>query len=271
MTAAENPAPGIHDHILVSCLMVTLGRAERFGFIETSVAAYLAQLHPRKELIVVINGGLAAAQDALVAYLHSLNRSDIKIVQPAGLLTLGQLRNIACEAATGEVICQWDDDDLYHPLRLSAQLNALMEGPYEAAVLQDVMQYVPHLRAMYWTNWHATPCGAHPGTLMARRVVPLSYPESGDTAAKGEDTYVLLQLQQRNLVKTIQAMPHLFIYISHGGNTWDAAHHEMLIARLSISRKLLLKREANIRAGLLAFGFGPDVAIHGHNGLAFKL
>ncbi|MDR3522126.1 MAG: glycosyltransferase family A protein [Acidocella sp.] len=104
----------------------------------------------------------------------SLNRSDIKIIQPAGCLNLGQLRNIAREAASGEVTCQWDDDDLYHPLRLSTQLRALMEGAYEATVLQDVMQYKPDACAMYLTNWHATPCGAHPGTLMAMRNVPLS-------------------------------------------------------------------------------------------------
>lgn len=32
----------MYDHILISCLMVTSARAERFGFIQKSVAAYLA-------------------------------------------------------------------------------------------------------------------------------------------------------------------------------------------------------------------------------------
>jgi hypothetical protein len=67
-------------------------------------------------------------------------------------------------------------------------------------------------------------------------------------------------------------MPHLFLYVSHGSNSWDAGHHRMLASELAISRGLLKRRENEIREGLAPFDFGEGpVAIQGNNGLAFTI
>jgi len=180
------------DSAMVSCLMVTLPVPERLAFVKRSIAAFCCQTLPRKELVVLVNGGIASGRDALLDYVGSLKRSDIRVLTPPGQLNLGQLRNISVENATGDVLCQWDDDDLCHPERLERQLTVLMEGNYEAAFLRDVIQYFPQSRSLYCTNWRATEAGGHPGTLMVRRSVPFHYPTEGSIARLGEDLHVAL-------------------------------------------------------------------------------
>lgn len=208
----------------------------------------------------------------MVAYIHALGRDDIRIVDPPGYLTLGNLRNIAVDSARGEIICQWDDDDLYHPDRLTRQLQALRSGNFEAVYLQEVIQYFPRQRALYWTNWRATEAGAHPGTLMAWRDVPVLYPTRGEEARLGEDLCVALSLKMRGGVLRLDGQPHLFIYVSHGANSWRDGHHDMLAAQLAISRGLLLRREAELRENLRPFRFESDrLEVRGNNGLGFEI
>ncbi len=258
--------------MIVSCLMVTQPLAARLAHVQKSVAGYLAQTYRARELIVVIDPSSGTPPDTLLAYLAALNRPDIRVVTVPRPATLGRLRNVAREHAGGEIICQWDDDDLYHPMRLETQMAALLAGDHEAVLLADVLQYVPARGAMYWTNWRATPAGGHPGTLMARRAAPIRYPEIGEAAARGEDLAVALALRRRGGLGHLAGQAHLFIYVSHGANTWSAAHHEMLISSLAISQALLRRREAGLRASLAPFALPPgQVEFFGVNGAAFTL
>jgi hypothetical protein len=61
-----------------------------------------SQTLPRKELVMVVNA--AATAPAQGCWSTS--------------------RHISIESATGDVLCHWDDDDLYHPERLERQLTA---------------------------------------------------------------------------------------------------------------------------------------------------
>jgi hypothetical protein len=80
------------------------------------------------------------------------------------------------------------------------------------------------------------------------------------------------QLQRDDGLHALAGAPHLYVYVSHGGNSWADDHHEMLDTRLGISRGLLLRREAQLREGLRPFDFGPgDVTVRGNNGSAFTL
>jgi len=257
---------------MVSCLMLTLSVPERLDFVRRSIAAYCRQTLLRKELVVVVDGGVTSGRDALLDYIGSLNRSDIRIVAPAGPLSLGQLRNISVAAARGDFLRQWDDDDCSHPERLARQLTHMLEGNHEAVLLQDVVQYFPQTRSLYCVNWRATEAGGHPGTLMVRRSVPIDYPTAGSEAQLGEDLRVALALKQRGRFGYLARMPYLFVYVSHGHNSWHEGHHRMLASTLSISQGLLRRREAEIRARLKFFDFGPGaVGVQGSNGLAFRL
>jgi len=258
--------------VTVSCLMLTLAIPERLAFAKKSIENFCRQTLEKKELVLVINGGTESGRKILRDYVETLGRKDILISMPPSGLNLGELRNYSLTAATGDVLCQWDDDDLFHPERLEKQLSFLVEGNFDAVYLQEVMQFFPSSKMMYWTNWRATQAIGHPGTLMLRRGVTVQYPTHGDTAHLGEDTHVALSLGARGKVGYLTGMPHLFVYVSHGANSWDDGHHRMLADKLSISQALMRRREAQIREGLAPHGFSPGtISMLGNNGTAFTL
>jgi glycosyltransferase involved in cell wall biosynthesis len=257
----------------ISCLMVTRPVPGRLERLKRSVAGYIEQTHEPRELVVVVHGGEAEPTTAAIkAHVASLGRGDLRVLQAAETLTLGALRNVSLANALGDVVCQWDDDDLYHPQRLERQLEALVSSGAEGVCLQEVMQFFPAGRRLYCTNWRATEAMAHPGTLMAWSGASIVYPEGGDTARLGEDLAVVRQLQQRGAYGVLAGQPHLHVYVSHGGNSWDDAHHRMLADRLGLSQGLLRRREAALREGLAVFDFGAGpVTVEGANGPAFTL
>jgi len=266
--------PVVNDKDLptIECLMVTLPVSARFTFAQRSIADYCRQTYPNKKLILVLDRGTDTGRRALHDYVASLRRDDIRIVASEDKSNLGKLRNISMENATADIVCQWDDDDRSHPERLEAQAAFLQSTGLEAVYLQDLMQYSASTGALYWTNWRATPAGGHPGTLMARRSAALRYPTEGASSKLGEDLTLALALKERGGVGHLADRAHLFVYVSHGKNSWNDEHHRMLINELSISKGLLKKREAAIREGLAPYGFASNtITLTGGNGPAFIL
>ena len=257
---------------LISCLTVTLPVPGRLTRLKQSLAAYAGQTHGRRELVLVINGGDAESAAAIKAHVVALGRDDIRLIEPPGALTLGALRNISLEAAHGDVVCQWDDDDLNHPTRLARQLDTLMMSDAAGVCLQEVMQFFPAERRLYCTNWRATEARAHPGTLMRWSRPSTPYPATGDRARLGEDLEVVLELQRRGAYAVMEGAPHLYVYVSYGENSWGEGHHRMLAASLGLSQGLLRRREGSLRDGLAAFDLGPgEITVQGTNGPAFTL
>lgn len=265
------------SEMLVSCLMVTLATPERFPFLKQSVAGYCRQTHARKELVVVVNGGTQPGRQTVVDYIRSLGRADIRAAIVDDRRTVGDYRNVSVELALGDVLCQWDDDDLYHPERIARQLAALMGGEHDANLLRDVLKYFPHSRELYWTNWLATEGGGHPGTLMVKRSVPLRYlpilyPPEGPPQRRGEDLAAVLFLKEHYRVSYLAHAAYLFVYVSHGNNLWADRFHRMLATELSISEGLLRRRESELRLQLRNFDFGPgELFVNSRTGLGFTL
>lgn len=260
------------DHVKVSCLLVALPIPQRLRYFSRSVAAYCRQTHSNTELVIVLDEGTADARASIAAQVASLGRQDIRIVEPPGKRSLGALRNVSVDDARGEILCQWDDDDLHHPQRVERQLEALLASGGDAVYLEDAMQFFPDSRMLYWTNWRATEAKGLPGTLMCRRAVPIRYPETGADARLGEDSAVALRLQRQGGFHVLTGAPYLYVYVSHGANSWGDEHHRMLARELGISKALLRRRETQLREGLAPFDFGPGVVtVQGYNGLAFTL
>ena len=66
--------------------------------------------------------------------------------------------------------------------------------------------------------------------------------------------------------------PYLYVYVSHGQNTYDPGHHRRIAVGFSLSREAVQGQEALLREGLAAFDFGPgEVRVEASNGLAFRL
>lgn len=257
----------------ITCVMVTRLAPDRQDRIRGAIAAFQAQTHQLRDLLVVIDPAVdTAGRRGLAEMIRGSGPAPIRVVEAAGTPSLGALRNLALDAAAGEVVCQWDDDDIHHPERLAAQLQALRRGGHEAVLLENLLQFFPATRTLYWTNWRATEAGGHPGTLMLRRGAAARYPEAGPEASLGEDLAMAKALIARGGLGTLAGSPHLFVYVSHGSNSWDDGHHRMLAERLAISRGLLSRREAQLRAGIAGLDLGPGpVRMEGNNGPAFEI
>jgi O-antigen biosynthesis protein len=121
--AARSPAAppvaapvGPREPPLVSCIMPTAGRRP---FVPLALAYFQRQDYPRTELVVVDDGDDPVEDlmpaDPRVRYLRLPPRRSV-----------GAKRNLACEAARGELILHWDDDDWMSPARISFQAGRLL-------------------------------------------------------------------------------------------------------------------------------------------------
>jgi glycosyltransferase involved in cell wall biosynthesis len=105
---------------LVSCLMVSRGDAFPARF---AIDCYRTQTYPNRELVIVCD----RPNSELSSLVSALGDPSIKYTETPRMV-LGDLRNASVAAASGAVLCQWDDDDLFHPHRLSCQVKALFNS-----------------------------------------------------------------------------------------------------------------------------------------------
>jgi glycosyltransferase involved in cell wall biosynthesis len=110
--AWQGPAP----LTLVSCIMPT---ANRRRFVPAAIGMFLAQDYPNKELVILDDGEHAVGD--LVPH-----RPELRYIRTRRHRSLGAKRNEGCEAARGDIILHWDDDDWYAPWRLSYQVGELV-------------------------------------------------------------------------------------------------------------------------------------------------
>jgi glycosyltransferase involved in cell wall biosynthesis len=238
---------------MVSCLMVTAARPERFALVERSIRDFCAQSHPHKELVIVCDGR-AEDRGRLQDHVAHLRRADIRPVFLEDQRPLGALRNVSLDHASGEVLCQWDDDDLQHPTRLERQLARLLEAGAGAVSLQHCLHIIESSGQCYWVNWGKTRYRGHTGTVMFLKAAGLRYPEAGPNARTGEDSVFWNRLVATVKTEVLDAPPYLYGYTFHGQNTFALDHHLMLAHRFCESRQVVLPRVQELWPGLLELG-----------------
>lgn len=231
----------------ISCLLLTTGRR---GKVERSLRCYLEQTYSVKELII-LSKGEPDFNEYIKSYVQSFDRDDIIVVTCPSRNTLGLMRNLASEIATGEVLCQWDDDDLYHPDRLLSQYKALRSSPSVVA-----SAYVEHLKLfentgdLYWlklddgTDDYRDVLNHSPykrylaGSVMFHKSAyhegnkPF-YPQSGSQSKREEDLNVLQKLMQLGKIADCRNA-YEYVYTFHGGNVYEEHHHLMCFHKKAI-------------------------------------
>jgi hypothetical protein len=155
--------------------------------------------------------------------------------------------------------------------RIELQLSALRNSGWPACYLQEFFQYFPAERCLYKLNFCNSPDGVALNTLMCLRKLAVRYPESGPDSVRGEDKALVAEIRALGGYHTLADVAHLYVYVSHGANTWDDGHHRMLTEKLAVSKGLLKRSEVNLRLGLAPFDFGAPIAVMGRNGEAFTL
>jgi hypothetical protein len=192
-----------HSNPSVTAVMITGLRRERYGMARIAIECFKKQTYPNKNLLIVNHGEESLwCNDPRVRELR---------FQKSRWHTVGDLRNLALEHATGDFIINWDDDDWHHPLRMEVQMRA--RGPDTAVLLKT---RIHHSLVNGCSLYAEYPAGAE-ATILHPRNVAFRYP----SLLRGSDTV----FAQRFAVRLpIENDPAMHIRFFHGMNLWDAGH-----------------------------------------------
>lgn len=126
--------------------------------------------------------------------------------------TIGEKRNRLCEAARGEIILHWDDDDWSAPGRIADQVRRLMDSG-KAVTGYNVMRFTDGSR--WWKNSNQSRL-AFGTSLCYRRGWWAShrFPE----IQLGEDSFFLNAARRENQLIAVDA-GDLMYATNHAGNT----------------------------------------------------
>lgn len=242
------------DRPLVSCVMPT---ADRRAFLPLALASYLAQDFPSRELLVV-DDGTRDASDLLQGI------SGVRHLRLSARASIGHKRNLACDAARGAVIVQWDDDDWYGPSRLRLQVEPILEGRADITGLTcdhllDLQQgqWWSPSRALHARLFHGD---VHGGTLaFARRLFTagVRYPDR----SLAEDAMFLRRAMESGARLLRLAEHRCFVYMRHGRNAWafEAGSHVDPSGWSRVERPAFLG-DADLGAHRAAAGVGAPPA-----------
>jgi glycosyltransferase involved in cell wall biosynthesis len=196
----------------VSCLMVT---ANRRALARRALRCFERQTYPNREIVIVDDG-----EDDLSAELAGIPPEQVvyRRIARHESACLGDLRNLTLEAARGDIVAQWDDDDWYHPERIARQA-AVLNGGADACCLSESLI---HVRNPPYTDHPFTGRLGNgiPGSILHRRDGSVRYP----SLQRGEDNAFLDQWKNRRYTKLPPDDAYLFIRCYHGSNTWELGH-----------------------------------------------
>lgn len=201
----------------VSCLCPSYQRVES---LKNVVNCFNNQSYENRELVVVHRSTDIETKE----YIASLDQENIKAVEVVYTenTTLGDVRNLSIDAATGDYICVWDDDDWYHRDRIKTQLEAIQSSGKQASVLFYILMYDKKHGVTYMSPRHTWE-----QTIMCSKQFlrdrEIAYPALN----RGEDKVFVSKIIEENAVVPV-VNPQLYIYCYNGNNTCDAGHFEML-------------------------------------------
>jgi mannosyltransferase OCH1-like enzyme len=191
----------------ISCLCVT---KNDYSLVSKSIDCFLNQTYPNKELIVVYEDDNKVIENIIKDY----NNSNIKYLKIKTIpkKTLGELRNISINSSTGDYICQWDDDDWYHPLRLWEQFRHCKLNKKGGSILKSWLIYDSVKNNLYSCERKII-SGWEGSFLYKKSLIKELYP----LLSKGEDTTFIEKIQHD---LSVLNKPELYVYRVHTVNTW---------------------------------------------------
>lgn len=190
-------------------------------FLDEAVRSVAAQTWPHWRLLVVDDGSPEpAALDRAVA---GVERARVLHREHAGV---SAARNAGLAATTGDLVAFLDDDDVWEPTRLAAQVAALRHRP-EAVGAFCAGTYVDEDGRPRGTGWTAAPAAPErflDGSLPAPRIVTLLVTRTVCRAVGGFDESLWLAEDNDFVLRVLQEGPlacvpeALVRYRRHPGN-----------------------------------------------------
>jgi len=195
---------------LVSCLMLTGKCPERLPLARVAIRCFLDQTWHNKQLVIINHGDTPLSTgDPRVVEVMTTKGPDV---------SLGDLRNMSIDAASGEWCVQWDDDDWHHPTRIAQQMK---EARHDALVT-----YLWQIRLNLVTGsafYDKMEGGQHMSVLFHRSVAHryLKLERAEDTAfVKSFSRIIAID----NSILNPFTDPLQYVRTYHGRNIWDASH-----------------------------------------------
>lgn len=204
--------------------MVT--QAGREALIMQSIRCFVEQSFSEKELVIVHDED-ENFHHFLEEFSAQFSRVRIRVFRELEGQSLGCLRNQSIEAAHFDYICQWDDDDLYHPDRLKLQFEYLQREQADFCFLGDQLHLFSQSNIMFWDDWSTVgfPGNLIQGSLLGKKSKIGRYPD----LQRGEDTPLLFRLvDEHHKLSILRGKAWLYIYVFHGKNAWDEDHHKKI-------------------------------------------
>jgi len=256
------------DDLKITCLTVTKDRLE---LLKHAIDCYIAQTYINKDLLIASQSSDAVNAN-ISAYLQILGRKDIRLFPIDPAVTLGEARRIASIEAYGDIVCQWDDDDHYHPKRLSTQYTEMIRNNAIACFYDSHLKLFKDEQSLYWIDWsiESDPwrrvlTGSvmffkkHEGQYL--NIVNF-YPskscyEDADFAEKVFQTYPV----------SVSKHGYQYVYIYHGANVYDEVHHHRLLnSKRVLSVAEMCAKHSQITEAISGLG---KLNVMGSEGLAF--
>jgi glycosyltransferase involved in cell wall biosynthesis len=191
---------------LVSCIMPT---ANRRRFVPDAIERFLEQDYRGAEL-VIMDDGEDPVEDLVPTH------KAVRYLRTPRHRSLGLKRNAACEAARGEIILHWDDDDWYASDRIRIQVEGLIASNAELCGIDRALLFDARAQAA-WE--YVYPRGGTPwvygATLCYRRSYWLAHPF--DDLQIGEDTRFAAAAREGQL--SVLPDNRFFVGLVHPANT----------------------------------------------------
>jgi glycosyltransferase involved in cell wall biosynthesis len=200
----------------VSCVVPTFNRRR---FVPQAVRLLARQDYPHLELVVV-DDGTEPVEDLLGGFPR------VRYVRLGERATIGRKRDIAVEAASGEIVVQWDDDDWYAPHRVSRQVMEIIRGCVDVTGIGiNLMLDVRSMR--FWSvreHEAEAPLFAPPDILAAGT---LAFPtelwrRAGGypNLSIGEDVGMVQRFADVGARVAAVSNRAAYVYVRHGRNSW---------------------------------------------------
>ena len=156
--------------------------------IRAAIGGFLDQDWPNSELLIMADG------ERLCDLIPPGGR--IRYYHCQGKRALGWKRNALASAARGAVLAHWDDDDWYHPYRLTEQYQQLMLGGHDLIGYSE-FGYWDERHGSAFRYWNPDPqfmCGS---SMMYRKSAWAARPFY-DTLEASEDIAFMNLIERRH-------------------------------------------------------------------------
>jgi glycosyltransferase involved in cell wall biosynthesis len=252
---------------------------DRPKLLRGSIQSFINQTYTNKNLLIVSQSTIEINK-MIKRQIAECNRSDIRLIEVGRDLNLGELRTCGAYEASGDIVCQWDDDDFCHPKRLSTQYAALIKNKAVVSAYGSHLHFYKAAKEVYYVDWSTEPgedwrrCLS--GTMMFFKKINNQYLGIVDNFPKemkhhGVEDLGFIQKTFLEYPYVIVPQGYQYVYVYHGHNVCSEEHHQNFVeSKYVYTKEEMCALSAHISQSCVNISQSP-IRIMGSNGLAFTL